>query len=161
MTEVEWNNKKEKNSLDTLPESWDGVTRAEKVEQCLGVVQDQLSRVRRGEFNVTHGPLVAALALESQLELADFYADAEAAAKNAKNIIEYMESESACKFVEEANNKKIKSTEAAVKRYTSLDQAVKDSKKEYIDLEREHKKWKCVFEILKDAHVFFRNIDKV
>jgi hypothetical protein len=43
----------------------------------------------------------------------------------------------------------------------SISDDVKHAKKEMVDLEKEHKKWRYVYEILKEAHIFFRNIGKL
>jgi hypothetical protein len=148
-------------SLDGVPTNWDGWTRAARVQRLLDVVQEQLRKVRAGSFNPAKGERVAALALEGQLELTGFYADAEASAKNAKHTVEYTEGEIAAEHAKEAADKKVRVSEASLKRVASMSSEVKQARKDMVDLEREYKKWRYVFEILKEAHIFFRNIGKL
>ena len=148
-------------SLNGVPVNWDGWTRAAKVQRLLDVVQAQLQKVRAGSFNPARGERVAALALEGQLELTEFYADAEAQAKNAKHIVEYTEGEVAARHAKEAADKEVRVSEASLKRVASISSEVKQAKKEMVDLEKEHKKWRYVYEILREAHIFFRNIGKL
>lgn len=148
-------------SLNGVPTDWSGWTRAAKVQRLLDVVQEQLQKVRAGSFNPAKGERVAALALEGQLVLTEFYADAEAKAKNAKHIVEYSEGEVAARYAKEAADKEIRVSEASLKRVASISDEVKHAKKEMVDLEKDHKKWRYVYEILKEAHIFFRNIGKL
>jgi len=148
-------------TLENIPETWKGYTKAQKVQTLLDVVEDQLRMVRNGTFDVSKGVDVAALALEGQLALADFYSDAEARAKSAKHVAEYIEVEVASKIGKDAladGSKRL--SEAALKRHSTASDEVKKAKQKAIDLEKEHKKWRCVYDILKEAHIFFRNISR-
>ncbi len=107
-------------SLDGVPVDWSGWTRAAKVQRLLDVVQEQLQKVRAGSFNPAKGERVAALALEGQLVLTEFYADAEAQAKNAKHIVEYSEGEVAARYAKEAADKEVRVSEASLKRVASI-----------------------------------------
>ena len=148
-------------TLDSKPSSWVGVTKENKVQIIVNVIDEQMRLVRNGTFNVMTGKEVAALALEGQLVLAEFYADAEAKAKEAKHISEYIEAEVAAKINAENVAASLKPlSEAALKRKSLLSDEVKEAKRRAIDLEKDHKKWRCILEILKEAHVFFRNIAK-
>ena len=157
-----WDDQKSEDlSLEGIPKSWAGFSRAKKVEHLVSVIQVQLQKVRTGTFNHVKGERVAALALEGLLELADFYSDAEASAKNAKLLAEYTEGDVAAKYAKEAVEKEVRVSEASLKRMSSVNDEVKQSKKDMVAYEKEHKKWRYVYETLKEAHVFFRNIGKL
>jgi len=147
-------------SLNSIPTDWSGFTRAAKVQRLVDVVEYQLQRVRSGNFDVSKAVQVAALALEGQIELADFYADAESNAKSAKHVSEYVESEAASSYRQEAIDNGVKVTESELKRMASYASNVKDAKSQMVKLEKEHKKWRYIFETLKEAHIFFRNLSK-
>ncbi len=148
-------------SINGVPTDWSGFTRAAKVQRLVDVIQHQILKVRAGTFAPSHGEKVAAMALEAQMELAQFYADAEASAKNAKHLVEYAEGETAAKFAKEAKAADIKVTEASLKRMASISDEVTTAKKDLVDLEKDYKKWRYVYEILREAHIFFRNIGKL
>lgn len=148
-------------SLEGLPSSWDGWTRVAKVELQLEVVQEQLRKVRAGAFNPAKGEAVAALALEAQLELIDFYVDAEASAKTAKHSVEYIEGEVAAQHAQEAARKEVRVSEVSLKRVASISEPVKTANQQMILMEKEYKKWRYVYETLREAHIFFRNITRL
>lgn len=148
-------------SLDGIPKDWTGWTRAGKVQKLVDTIQFYLEKVRRGSFNPKYGEALAALALEAQIELSDFYADAEARAKDAKHLVEFSESEVAIKVAQKAAEDDIKVTEASIKRAASVSNEVKEAKKKLVELEREYKKWRYVQETVREAHIFFRNIGRL
>lgn len=150
---------KPKHTLDDMPDSWAGYTREQKVQIILDVVDDQMRLVRNGSFHTSDSKEVAALALEGQMCLIEFYTDAEAAAKNAKHMAEYIEAEESARLSAEAVQAGEKRpSETALKRKVLASDEVKEAKKRAIDLEKDHKKWRCVLDILKEAHVFFRRM---
>jgi len=141
-----------------LPDNWDGFTMEQKVQRKLDVVEDCMKQVRKGVFDVSDGDRVASLILETQLDLARFYTDVEASARNAKHVAEYIEAEVGNKLVAEADKKP---SEGIIKRQCLASDEVRDAKKKVVDYERDFKKWKCVYEILREAHIMFRNISKL
>lgn len=149
------------NSLDAVPADWSGWSKAAKVQRLLDVIQEQIRKVRAGTFNASKGERVAALALEGQIELAEFYADAESSAKHARHLADYAEGEIAAKYAQEAADKEVRVSEASLKRVALISDEVKLAKKDMVSLEKEHKKWRYVYETLKEAHIFFRNIGKL
>ena len=152
---------KPKHTMDNMPDSWAGHTQEQKVQIILDVIEDQMRLVRNGSFDVSDAKNVAALALEGQLCLIEFYTDAEAVARNAKHISEYIEAEESSRIAAEAvqaGEKRL--SEIALNRKALASDEVKEAKKKAIDLEKNHKKWRCVLEILKEAHVFFRQMSK-
>lgn len=147
--------------LNNIPTDWAGYTKEQKVDVLLGVINAQIRRVRDGSFDLTKGAQVAALALEGQLEMAEFYADIESQAKQAKIMSEFIENEVAdhhSKLGKDSEGKKI--TEAALKRISIISGEARDAKFETTKKEKEFKKWKYVYEILQEAHVFFRTLGK-
>ena len=63
-----WDDQKSEDlSLEGIPKSWAGFSRAKKVEHLVSVIQVQLQKVRTGTFNHVKGERVAALALEGLL----------------------------------------------------------------------------------------------
>jgi hypothetical protein len=154
-----WDEVKHEHTLENMPENWNGHTKESKVNIITEVVDSCMRDIRNGVFPTHRSQEVAALALEGQMCLADFYTDAEAAAKNAKHIAEYIEAETSAKIAEAAVQAGEKRpSEVALKRKALVSDEVKEAKKQAINLERQHKKWRCILEILKEAHVFFRRI---
>ena len=148
-------------SINGVPIDWSGFTREAKVKKLLEVIQEQLRKVRAGTFNPAQGERVAALALEALMELSEFYADSEVNAKRAKYIVEYQEGIVSARHAKEAVEKEVRVSEASLKRVASISDEVKQAKNEMLSLEKEYKKWRYVYETLKEAHVFFRNIGKL
>lgn len=150
------------NELGNIPEDWTGYTKEQKVEVLLSVINVQIRRVRSGSFDLSKGAQVAALALEGQLEMAEFYAEMENQAKQAKIMSEFIENEVADQIVKSgekiSGEKKI--TESALKRLSIISEDSKNAKLQMAEKEKNYKKWKYVYEILQEAHVFFRTLGK-
>lgn len=155
---MSWEVEKPVRCLDTLPSNWDGFTREKKVQRQLDVILEQLKMVREGTFDVSNGDRVSALVLECQFALADFYSDVEASSKSAKHYADYIEAEVCNKIAKEAEKKP---SEVAIKRKALVCDEVKESKSEVVSHEKNYKKWRCVYEILREAHITFRNISKL
>ena len=159
---VGWTEETERDlSLNSVPKDWNGWTRVNKVNYLVEVVQHYMQKVRMGTFPSQDGERLAALVLEAQMELTEFYADAEASARNAKHLVEFSEAEKAAAYAKKAADDDIKITEASLKRMASISDEVKQAKYQLVSLEKDHKKWRYVYEILKEAHIFFRNIGKL
>lgn len=146
--------------LSDVPIDWDGYTKQQKVEKLVLVVKTQLVRVRSSNFDTSKCSEVAALALEAMMEMADFFTEAESNARTAKLMSEYIENETANTYVKQAVGSEKRMTETALKRLSSSAGEVKDAKIQAINLDKDFKKWKCIFEILQDAHIFFRNLGR-
>ncbi len=149
-------------TLSDVPTDWTGWTKANKVQYLVDVIQAYIVKVRSGNFDLSKTEALAALALEAQIELADFYAEAESYSRDAKNIVEYTEGEVSEEILKNSyltSDKKL--PETALKRQATITQKVKDAKKQMIQLEKEYKKWRYIYDMLKDAHIFFRNLGKV
>lgn len=144
--------------LDSIPDSWEGFSREEKVQKLLEVVELKMKEVRRGTFDASQGERIAALVLEAQMSLAGFFTDAEASARNAKHISDLAEAEAGNSIVASAEKKP---SDATIKRMATADSQVQQAKKTAVELDREYKKWRCVYDILKEAHILFRNISRL
>jgi hypothetical protein len=148
--------------LQDVPVDWAGWTKANKVQYLVDVLQFYITKVRSGNFDLSKTEALAALALEAQIELADFYADAESYSRDAKNIAEDTESEVSEEILRTSiNNSEKKPSDATIKRQATINQKVKEAKKKTVQLERNYKKWRYIYDMLKDAHIFFRNLGKV
>ena len=147
-------------SLKSLPKDWTGFTRAQKIEKQTAVIQHQMVRVRRGAFNTVDAPRVAAMVLDTQMEMAEFIADAEAAALRAKHLSDFIEADKITKIGKEfvAEGKKV--SETALKRMATVSDEVKESKEAMVEAGQEYKKWRDIHSMLASAHVFFRNFGK-
>jgi hypothetical protein len=148
-------------TLSDVPTDWTGWTKASKVQYLVDVIQFYIVKVRSGNFDLSKTEALAALALEAQIELADFYAEAESYSRDAKNIVEYVEGEVSEEILKSRIDSEKKLPETALKRQATITQKVKDAKKQMIQLEKEYKKWRYIYDMLKDAHIFFRNLGKV
>lgn len=148
-------------NINSLPTDWSGFTREAKVERQIEAVQYQIQKVRSGNFDMSKAPQVSALCLEGLMELSEFYADVESEAKNAKHMAEYIEGETATNLRKEKTDNGKKVSEAALKRLSSCASEVKEARTKMVTLEKEYKRWRYVYETLKEAHIFFRNIAKV
>jgi hypothetical protein len=155
---MSWDVQKPHTSLDGLPDSWEGFTKEQRVQRKLDVVEKCMKEVRQGTFDVSDGDRVASLVLETQLDLASFFTDSEATARNAKHVAEYIEAEVGNKISAEADKKP---SEGVIKRKCLASDEVRDAKKKVVDYERDYKKWRCVYDILREAHIMFRNISKL
>lgn len=158
---MSWVEQKLKTELDDIPKNWDGFTREAKVQLLLDIIQNQISKVRNGVFDLSLADRVAALVLECQMELTDFYADVEANSRNAKHNVDFIENEAANEIAGEFEKKGGKLSEAAIKRKSLATTKVSEAKKNLVDYEREYKKWRYVYDLLKEAHIMFRNITKL
>jgi hypothetical protein len=157
---MSWEVKKPANrDLQDLPDNWEGITKENKVQMQIDVIEEQMRRVRKGTFDHSVGDQVAALILETQIELSTFFTDIEANAKNAKHIAEYIEAEVSNSVSGKEGEKK--PSEAAIKRFALVSDQVKNAKADMVNYERDFKKWKCVYDILREAHIMFRNISKI
>lgn len=160
-TDVENKPKENEPDLDSLPESWQGLTKSSKVELLINIVLNNLQKVASGDFNPNKAEKLAACSLMAQMELATFYSDAELDAKHFKHLAEYAEGEKASQIKEEATNQGLKLSEAALTRSSLISSDVKDARKVMVDKEKEYKKWRYMYETLNSAHIFFRNLGKV
>lgn len=129
----------------------------DRIQKLVELVLKHVKAVHHGDFDSTKADAVAGVALEAQLELAGPLSEAEFRAKHAKHEVEYIESETAYK-VRSASDKKI--SEANLEQLVNKDPEVRKAKLNFANAEKEFKKWQYIFGTLKDAHIFFRTLDK-
>lgn len=147
-------------SLKSVPIDWTGFTREDKIQKLTAIIQHQMSKVHRGTFKMVDSSRVAAMALEAQMEMSEFIAEAEAHAARMKQEAEYVEAEKITSIGKEFVSQGKKVSETALKRMATVSEEVKNAKKIMIDANKEYKQWKYVQDILSGAHVFFRNLGK-
>lgn len=130
-------------------------TRADSVESMASEIIDELGLVHTGRYDVDRARRTAALALKAQMEMAEFLSDLEGRAKGSKNTVELKESE-AYFDAKESSEKKV--SEAALQQLVIKNNKVTLAKYDAIEAEKEFKKWSSIFLVLKEAHIFFRNL---
>lgn len=129
------------------------ITRGQELLQAVSLVTEELALVNKGKYETDRAKKMAALALKTQMDMLDILADAEAKTKIFKNAVEYEESKSY--FEQKKSGEKL--TETALKHLINSSENVRESKDELITAEKQYKKWQNCFNLLKDAHIFFRN----
>lgn len=129
------------------------------VQQLVDLVFESLTQVRNGEFSYNKSSAIAAAALEAQIKLADALADAEFVAKNTRNLLDLVRAEEATNIRTSVKEGK-KPTEAQLEELVNKNSKTIDAKNDSAQAEKEYKKWQYINNTLKDAHIFFRNLDK-
>jgi hypothetical protein len=130
------------------------------VEELVDFVLNQVTLVQSQDFDQIKADVVAAAALECQLKLADVLSSAEFEMKQRENDLEFSEGEKATNIRTSYREKDLKLTEAQVKEHITSDTQIKESKKSLAEAQRDYKKWQYIYNTLKDAHIFFRNLNK-
>lgn len=141
------------NIVTPLPQN---TTNSEVVTFLSATLLSELKSVSAGnKCDIDKARQNAALALQVQMELANYLAESEGTARGAKNNCKLVEALIASE-IRKTSEKKI--TDAAVKEKCLVDDRLKSAEQSAIDLEVDAKKWTYLFGIAKDAHIFFRNI---
>lgn len=125
----------------------------ELIEKCIAESQS----AREGKFDTDKADRTAAMFLEAELKLALFIGEFELKAKDSKNEIERIEAEA---YYQLKANTTGKLTEGALTQSIARQQDVIDAKRACAAAESDAKKWNLIFSILRDGHIFFRNIGK-
>lgn len=151
MSEIEtWET--EEKILDNQPQ-----TRAQKLEEMVECLIQTMDKIHEGNFNQLKAEKMAALALSSQMRLAEFLADAELLAKQAKQEFKYISSEISIKYRTEAEKKL---SEAALEALVNKDKSVCAVEKRMFDIEKNFKKWQYIQSTLEQAHFFLKGLGK-
>lgn len=129
------------------------------IQQLVDLVFGSLTQVRNGDFDSKKSSAIAAAALEAQIKLADSLADAEFSSKNTRNLLELVRAEAATNIRISYKDGK-KPTESQLEELVNTDTKTIDAKNSSALAEKEYKKWQYINNTLKDAHIFFRNLDK-
>jgi hypothetical protein len=130
------------------------------IESLVDFVLTQVESVKNGDFDPIKGDVVAAASLEAQLRLSDILSSAEFEVKQTENTLDFVEAELATNIRAEYRDPNKKITESQVKELINSRVEIKEAKTNAANAHREFKKWQYIFNTLKDAHIFFRNINK-
>jgi hypothetical protein len=126
-----------------------------RVEDLIKQVSIELNIAHSKKYDAVQAELTAALILEAQKELSEFLADAELISKEKKAEVERVEAE---QYFFYKGSQKEKTTDVALTRLVSKDRSVLEAKKQQYEAESDFSKYKNLFGMLKDAHVFFRSL---
>lgn len=134
-----------------------GLTREEHVQalvmRCLEASQD----AHEGRFDTERAQNTAAMFLTAELQLTMFLGDIELRAKESKYEIERVEAEA---YFQLKSNTTGKITESALTQSIAREKEVVKSKKACAAAEADAKKWNNLLGVLKDGHIYFRNLGK-
>lgn len=139
--------------IDNIKDSL--INHASAVETMLSEVVSELGLVHSGTYDIDRARRTAALALKAQIEMAEYISDLEGQARGLKNMIESAEADA---YFDAKDSSEKKISEAALQQMVNKNKKVAQAKSDAINAEREFKKGSNMFTILKDAHIFFRNI---
>lgn len=143
--------------IEDKNEQSEGQTRAEVVEELIAKVSKELRLAHREKYEMERAERTAALCLTAQIELAEFLSESELMAKERKNEVEAISSE---RYFYYKTNAVDKITDVALNRLVDKDDEVKSTKKEQFSAEADYNKWKNLFGILKDSHIYFRYMSR-
>lgn len=130
------------------------------IESLVEFVLQQVQAVQSGTFDTVKSDVVAAASLEAQILLSDILSSAEFEVKQRENDLDFLEAELATNIRAENKEPSKKITEGQVKELISSKPEVKEAKSNSAAAHKEFKKWQYIFNTLKDAHIFFRNLNK-
>lgn len=133
-----------------------------RVEDLIQQVSVELNIAHSKKYDAVQAELTAALILETQKELSEFLADAELISKEKKAEVERVEAEQYFYYKNQKNglNNETKITDTSLNRMVAKDKLVLAAKKEQYVAESDFSKYKNLFGMLKDSHIFFRGLAK-
>lgn len=126
------------------------------IEKCLA----ELKLAYQGDCAPERAEKNAALFLEIQLRLAGYLSNAELKAKMAKSEVERISAQKYFEYKNPTIGFDRKLTEAALEHSIAKDEEICKTKEVMIKDEAEYKKWNYVINILKEGHIFYRNLGK-
>lgn len=124
------------------------------IEQCFEAIQS----ASREKYDAVEAEKIAALFLVAQMKLSFLMEEIEMKAKNAKNEIVRIEGEKYFDYKNSSFDKKI--TENMLTNYVAKEVDIVKAKIECAQQESALKKWGYLLGVLKDGHIYFRNIGK-
>jgi len=136
-------------------------TDVEKViENCF----EEITAASRQKYDSDQADKTAALFLSAQIKLSLSIEEIEMKAKNAKNEIARIEGEKYFEYKKTSYNKNSgdnkKITENMLTNYVAKDDDIVKAKLECAQAESTLKKYNYLLGVLKDGHIFFRNLSK-
>lgn len=136
-------------------------TNSDSVEFIIEQISIEFKAAHHSKYEPKKAELTAALCLEAQKQLAQFLSDAELLSKERKSEVERVEAEKYFYYKENQKKSDEKSySDVALNRLVAKDQEVVSAKKEQYQAEADFGKYKNLFGVLKDAHIFFRGLAK-
>lgn len=134
-------------------------TNSDSVQFIIEMISTEFKAAHHSKYEPKKAELTASLCLEAQKQLAEFLSDSELLSKEKKSEVERIESE---RYFYYKENKKSdeKMTDVALNRLVAKDSEVVSAKKEQYQAEADFNKYKNLFGVLKDAHIFFRGLAK-
>lgn len=125
----------------------------ELIEKCLL----EASAASDDKYDTDKAERTAAMFLQAEMRLALFISDAELRAKHAKNEVERIEAE---QYFEIKTASAGKTTEGFMDKSVAKADLVVQAKREQAEAEAEVRKWNYLLGVLKDGHIFFRNVGR-
>lgn len=137
-------------------------TSSSLVEELISEISQELKKAHEIKYDIAEADSTAALCLRAQKELAEFLSEAELLAKERKSNLESIEGERYLyfKFNHTIDGKEVKLSDEGVKHLVAKDPLVKEAKHELYEAESDFSKWKNLFGMLKDSHIYFRGLAK-
>lgn len=145
---------------DTKPITATVFTNSDSVEFIIEQISTEFKAAHHSKYEQKKAELTAALCLEAQKQLAQFLSDAELLSKEKKAEVERVEAERYFYYKGNKKNSDEKITDTALNRMVAKDSEVLSAKKEQYAAEADFGKYKNLFGVLKDAHIFFRGLAK-
>jgi len=142
--------------------SFNSKSSADLVTDLIEKVSKELKLAHTEKYDVERAELTAALCLEAQKELAEFLAEAELLAKERKSEVESIEGEMYLhyKYEYKIDGKDNKLSDVGVQHLVAKDEKVKKAKQKQHEAESNFSKWRNLFGMLKDGHIYFRGLAK-
>ncbi len=135
-------------------------TNSDSVEFIIEQISMEFKAAHHEKYEPKKAELTAALCLEAQKQLAHFLSDSELLSKEKKSEVERVEAERYFFYKENKKNPDEKMTDTALNRMVAKDQEVLSAKREQYMAEADFGKYKNLFGVLKDSHIFFRGLAK-
>lgn len=146
-----------KDAAESDKESMESETLESSVKRMVSEVSQELRKVHTGKYDEKRAIKTAALALKTQIDLAEFLADVEGTAKGTKNEVKAVESEV---YFDHRSMSEKKMSEAALQQLVAKDKRTAIADRKAVEAEKIAKKWGIVFGTMKEAHIFFRTLGK-
>ncbi len=124
------------------------------IEKCF----TEMEEASRSKYDADIADQTAALFLVAQMKLSLLIEDAELKVKNSKNEIIRLEGEKYFDYKIANADKKI--TENMLSSYVAKEPDIVRVRTENASAEANYKKWNYILNVLKDGHIFFRNLSK-
>lgn len=135
-------------------------TNSDSVQYIIEQISTEFKIAHHSKYEPKKAELTAALCLEAQKQLSQFLSDSELLSKEKKAEVERIEAERYFFYKENKKNADEKITDTALNRMVAKDSEVLLAKKEQYAAEADFGKYKNLFGVLKDAHIFFRGLAK-